>query len=464
MLRVRRRARTRRSVRTSFKSSLGGLPACDSSARSAALASIELARTGWRRLAPRRTSVKEILLPGRQTREPSIANRATGIGAGHRRAGAVRSGHAGARGSRDRTQRLRLPLMLWPRWIWLRALGCIFLSTFYSLAFQITALNGPRGVLPAAEYLQAVQEVYGARAIWFSPTLFWLGSSDFALTAVTLAGAAAALLLILNLAPRISLAVAFVCFLSFIAGAQDFASYQSDGMLLEAGFISLFLAPGGLRPGLGEDDPPSRLPLFLLLWEWFRIYFESGLVKILSGDPQWASLTAMDHYYENGPLPSWIGWYVQQRLPHAFHAFTTVAVFMFELVVVWLALDGVPVPLQAAGSDAGAWHLRTIPAAVRMEPLVRLARRVARVRVGRQRRAASARRLAAGPAPLRARSIRRAAARLYPRREVAVLVHHARGEAQDFGVVAAAGARSLRTHPEARTRGDPGRRPAAGVK
>src|SRR5438445_11803456 len=72
MLRVRRRARTRRSVRTSFKSSLGGLPACDSSARSAALASIELARTGWRRLAPRRTSVKEILLPGRQTREPSI--------------------------------------------------------------------------------------------------------------------------------------------------------------------------------------------------------------------------------------------------------------------------------------------------------------------------------------------------------------------------------------------------------
>jgi len=107
--------------------------------------------------------------------------------------------------------------MLWPRWIWLRALGCIFLSAFYSLAVQITGLNGPRGILPATEYLQAVQEVYGARAIWFSPTLFWLGSSDFALTAVTLAGAAAAVLLVLNLAPRISLAVAFVCFLSFIA-------------------------------------------------------------------------------------------------------------------------------------------------------------------------------------------------------------------------------------------------------
>ena len=57
--------------------------------------------------------------------------------------------------------------------------------------------------------------------------------------------------------------------------------------------------------------------LFLLLWEWFRIYFESGVVKLLSGDPQWRTLTAMDHYYENGPLPTWIGWYVQQCLPHA---------------------------------------------------------------------------------------------------------------------------------------------------
>ena len=101
--------------------------------------------------------------------------------------------------------------MLWPRWIWLRALGCISLSVFHSLAFQIAGLNGPKGILPAGEYLEAVQRAYGARAIWFSPTLFWLGSSDFALTAVTLAGAAAAVLLVLNLAPRISLAVGFVC-------------------------------------------------------------------------------------------------------------------------------------------------------------------------------------------------------------------------------------------------------------
>jgi hypothetical protein len=40
--------------------------------------------------------------------------------------------------------------------------------------------------------------------------------------------------------------------------AQDFASYQSDGMLLEAAFLSLFFAPRGFWPGLGGSSPPSR--------------------------------------------------------------------------------------------------------------------------------------------------------------------------------------------------------------
>ena len=73
-------------------------------------------------------------------------------------------------------------------------------------------------------------------------------------------------------------------FLSCIAVLQDFSSYQSDGMLLEAGFISIFFAPRGLRPGLGAADPPSQASLFMLRWEWFRIYFESGIAKLASGD------------------------------------------------------------------------------------------------------------------------------------------------------------------------------------
>jgi hypothetical protein len=130
------------------------------------------------------------------------------------------------------------------------------------------------------------------------------------------------------------LAVCLVAFLSFIAAAQDFASYQSDGMLLEAGFISLFLAPSGWRPRWGPTDPASRASRYLLVWEMFRIYFESGIAKILGRDPEWRDFSAMDQYYQNGPLPTWIAWYAHQ-LPHAFHAATAFVTLALELVLIF---------------------------------------------------------------------------------------------------------------------------------
>jgi hypothetical protein len=224
---------------------------------------------------------------------------------------------------------------LWPRWLFLRSLGLIFFSAFFSLAFQIHGLIGERGILPATAYLQQLSGLMGAvEKIWYAPTLFWINSSDVALSIVIVLGFVASILLVLNVAPRGMIAVCTILFLTCLAGLQDFSSYQSDGMLMEAGFISFFFAPRGIRPGLGAIDPPSRISLFMLRWEWFRIYFESGLVKILSGDPSWRNLTAMDQYYQNGPLPAWPGWYVQ-HFPHWYHAFTVLFTFFVELILVW---------------------------------------------------------------------------------------------------------------------------------
>jgi hypothetical protein len=221
------------------------------------------------------------------------------------------------------------------RWIWLRALGAIFFSAFYALWFQIHGLIGPTGILPARDYLLYAKQAVGAKAYWLIPSLLWMDSSRGALTAIVAVGLAASLAILFNLWPRVSIGVALICFLSFVAAAQEFSGYQSDGMLLEAAFLSLFLAPRGLRPRIGAHDPPTRAAVFLLQWEWFRIYFESGLVKMLSGEPQWRNLTAMDKYYENGPLPTWIAWHVQQ-LPHSFHAATALATLVAELLVAWL--------------------------------------------------------------------------------------------------------------------------------
>jgi hypothetical protein len=223
---------------------------------------------------------------------------------------------------------------LLPRWLFLRALGLIYYSAFFSLVFQIRGLIGPHGILPANEYLQALAENYGHTGYWYAPTLLWFSSGSHTLSGICWVGMIASLLLVLNFWPRGTLAVCFVCFLSFVGAAQEFSGYQSDGMLLEAGFIALFLAPGGFRPGWGEDSPPSRASVFLLLWECFRIYFESGVAKIRGGDPQWRNFTALDEYYQNGPLPTWIGWYME-HLPHWFHAATSFFTLALELVLVW---------------------------------------------------------------------------------------------------------------------------------
>jgi hypothetical protein len=175
----------------------------------------------------------------------------------------------------------------------------------------------------------------GILRYWYAPTLFWFSSGSHMVMAVVLAGMAASIFAFFNLWPRVSLFVCFLCFLSFVTAAQAFSSYQSDGMLLEAGFIALFFAPGGARPCWGTASPPSRASLFLLQWEWFRIYFESGLVKLLGRDPEWRDFTAMDDYYQNGPLPTWIGYYVA-HLPHWFHAASVAGTLAMELVVVWM--------------------------------------------------------------------------------------------------------------------------------
>ena len=226
------------------------------------------------------------------------------------------------------------PGHLIPRWVFLRALGAIYFSAFYSLVFQIRGLIGPDGLLPARSYLAEIAKVMpGASHYWYAPTLLWLDSSSRALLLGCFVGMIAAFLLVLNLWPRAMLAVCFVLFLSFVAAAEEFSGYQSDGMLLAAGFISLFFAPGGWRPGFGQAEPPSPATLILLQLLWFTIYFESGLAKYFGGDPSWRNFSAMNEYYQNGPLPTWIAWYAHQW-PEWFHRGTAFLVVFSELIVV----------------------------------------------------------------------------------------------------------------------------------
>ena len=60
------------------------------------------------------------------------------------------------------------------RWVFLRALGVIYLIAFLSLWPQLRGLIGPQGILPAQDLLAAARRQLGGERFHLVPTLFWL--------------------------------------------------------------------------------------------------------------------------------------------------------------------------------------------------------------------------------------------------------------------------------------------------
>ena len=200
----------------------------------------------------------------------------------------------------------------------LRALGAVYFTAFVSFGVQAGGLIGSRGILPFAEYFRAARASLGAAAYWEIPSILWLSWSDGALAAVWILGAVCAIVAAFGYYPRVALAGCLVLWLSLCSAGQDFLSYQWDVLLLEAGFLAVF-----------ADDSPVRVWLFR--WLVFRLMFFSGAGKLLSGDPAWRNLTALDYHYETQPLPTPLAWYAYQ-LPMAFQRVSTLFVFAAELV------------------------------------------------------------------------------------------------------------------------------------
>jgi len=89
-----------------------------------------------------------------------------------------------------------------PRWLFLRALGLIYFSAFFSLVFQIRGLIGPSGILPAGQYLQAVANSASHARYWYAPTVLWFSASSHLLLGLCWLGMLAALLVTVNIWPR----------------------------------------------------------------------------------------------------------------------------------------------------------------------------------------------------------------------------------------------------------------------
>src|SRR5206468_2601836 len=111
--------------------------------------------------------------------------------------------------------------------------------------------------------------------------------------------------------------------------------YQWDILLLEAGFLAIFLAPVNVAPQFPPANAPSMTAVWLLWWLIFRLMWSSGWTKIASGDRRWRELTALTFHYETQPLPTPVAWHVHQ-LPLWFHKASTAFVLFIEVIVPFL--------------------------------------------------------------------------------------------------------------------------------
>jgi hypothetical protein len=181
-----------------------------------------------------------------------------------------------------------------------RSLGLIYFLGFLIAANQFRALCGENGILPARLFLNRV-------SFWDAPSLFWLDHSDRAFFFAACLGIVLAVLALSGLSDAfghmtsvIVWASMWALYLSFVNIGQTFYGFGWESLLLETGFLAIFLGPS-------RAAPPVVI-IWLLRWVLFRMMFGAGLIKI-RGDECWRDLTCMNYHYETQPMPNPLSWF-----------------------------------------------------------------------------------------------------------------------------------------------------------
>lgn len=225
--------------------------------------------------------------------------------------------------------------------VFLRLLGFVYFIAFASLAVQVRGLIGQTGIMPAGTYLAHLTELLGSsRAFLNAPSLFWLSHEDVFLAGACWLGAGFSLLIVAGFAQGPLLFLNWALYLSLVSVGQVFLRYQWDVLLLESGFLAIWLAPWRPWTSPRSSPEPSLLLVWLVRWLTFRLMLSSGWVKIRS-DEVWRNLSALDFHPWTQPLPTWTAWWLSQA-PEFILKAGVAATLIVELGIPWLIFFGRP--------------------------------------------------------------------------------------------------------------------------
>jgi len=219
-----------------------------------------------------------------------------------------------------------------------RGLAVLYLVAFIVAARQFPALAGERGLQPAPGIL-------AMSSFWEVPSIFHWRYSDRLLVASAWLGAAVAASLVIGLPQQVPLPVTMLAWLVLWVLYQSIAniggtfySFGWESLLLEAGFLAIFLGNAAIAPPL----------LIILAFRWlaFRVEFGAGLIK-LRGDQCWRDLTCMDYHHETQPMPGPLSWYFH-HLPKPLHRLETLGNFVAQLALPFMLFAPQPFASIAA--------------------------------------------------------------------------------------------------------------------
>lgn len=218
------------------------------------------------------------------------------------------------------------------RFVLLRLLGFVYVIAFVSLAHQVLPLIGEHGLLPAKHFLQVVssQGENTLETFLTMPTLFWLDVSDPFLQGCAWVGVVLSLIVFVGFANVPLLFVIWFLYLSFVHIGQVWYGYGWEFLLLETGFLAIFLCPfWDLRP-FPKSAPPIPI-IWLFRWLSCRIFLGAGLIK-LRGDQCWRDLTCLYYHYETQPIPNPLSRHLH-FMPTWFHRFGVLWNHVIELIM-----------------------------------------------------------------------------------------------------------------------------------
>ncbi|MGV7743290.1 lipase maturation factor family protein [Mycobacterium kansasii] len=219
-----------------------------------------------------------------------------------------------------------------------RGAAVIYLTAFVAAALQFRALIGEQGMLPVPRYV-------AERSFWQTPSLFHLRYSDRLFAAACWFGAAVSVAVVSGLADLVPLWAAmlmwltlWVLYLSIVNVGQVWYGFGWESLLLETGFLMIFLGNARVAPPI--------LTLWLVRWLLFRVEFGAGLIK-MRGDPCWRNLTCLYYHHETQPMPGPLSWFFH-HLPKPLHRIEVAGNHFAQLVVPFGLFAPQPVASVAA--------------------------------------------------------------------------------------------------------------------